>query len=154
MYNSFEQLIKELPPEYDREINMHGACLDHTFVVLDDDPTGCQTVHDVPVSFRWDETTLIHYLSGQTRMLFILVNTRSLPEKEAVAIISEVMRNLKAASAATGRAFVVISRSDSTLRGHCPAEVDAIEKQLGTEKYMHCLIPAPKGCSGGTCFKE
>ncbi len=142
MQSSFEQLIKELPPEYDREINMHGACLDHTFVVLDDDPTGCQTVHDVPVSFRWDQGTLIHYLSGKSRMLFILVNTRSLPEKEAVTVISEVMHNLRAASVATGRAFVVISRSDSTLRGHYPAEVDAIEQQFGGEKYMHCLVPA------------
>ncbi len=142
MYKSFDQIIRELPPEYDREINMHGACLDRTFVVLDDDPTGCQTVHDVPVSFRWDQGTLVHYLSRESRMLFILVNTRSLPEEEAVTIISEVMRNLRAASVATGRAFVVISRSDSTLRGHYPAEVDAIEKQFGTEKYMHCLIPA------------
>lgn len=142
MEDSFEKLTRNLPSEYDREINMHGACLDHTFVVLDDDPTGCQTVHDVPVSFRWNVETLVHYLSNGTRMLFILVNTRSMPEKESVSTISEVMHNLRAASVATGRAFVVISRSDSTLRGHYPAEVDTIEKQLGTETYMHCLVPA------------
>lgn len=142
MQVSFEHIARNLPPEYDREINMHGACLDHTFVVLDDDPTGCQTVHDVPVLFCWDIATLTHYLSGQTRMLFILVNTRSLQEEEAVEIISEVMRNLRTASLSAGRKFIVISRSDSTLRGHYPAEVDAIERQLGDGNYMHCLVPA------------
>lgn len=142
MQESFEQIIQKLRPEYDREISMHGACIDHTLVVLDDDPTGCQTVHDVPVVFCWDVATLTHYLSRETRMLFILVNTRSMPEEEAVNIISEVMKNLRLASSSAGRKFLVISRSDSTLRGHYPAEVDTIEQQLGDGKYMHCLVPA------------
>lgn len=142
MQTSFEHIARNLPPEYDREINMHGACLDHTFVVLDDDPTGCQTVHDVPVLFSWDVATLTHFLSLETRMLFILVNTRSMKEEEAVQVISDVLSNLLAASASARRKFVVISRSDSTLRGHYPAEVDAIEKQLADGDYMHCLVPA------------
>ena len=130
MHRSYQEINRQLPPEYDEGINMHGACLDHTFVVLDDDPTGCQTVHDVPVLFSWEVKTLVSYFDLKVRMIFLLVNTRSMPGKKAVHTIREAMKNLQLASRITGRNFIVISRSDSTLRGHYPEEVEAIAVHL------------------------
>ena len=57
---------------------------------------------------------------------YILTNSRSLPERDAVALNREIAANLRAASAQVGRPFTIISRSDSTLRGHFPAETDAL----------------------------
>jgi len=139
---SFHELIGTQPPEYTHDVNMHGACLENTFVILDDDPTGCQTVHDVPVLFSWETSILEKVLGEQPHLLFILTNTRSMPEHAAKEVIGEVMRNLVKAAKAAGRKFIVISRSDSTLLGHYPAELDAIEEHLEGGPYMHCLIPA------------
>lgn len=139
---SFRELAGSQPPEYGRDVNMHGACLENTFVILDDDPTGCQTVHDVPVLFSWDASLLEKVLGEQPHLFFILTNTRSMPEAAAKEVVGEVMRNLVKAGKAAGRNFIVISRSDSTLRGHYPAVLDAIEDHLEGGPYMHCLIPA------------
>lgn len=138
----YKDIIREQPEEYAYAINMHGACLDSTIVVLDDDPTGCQTVYNVPALFSWDTKLLEKLLSEKTHLFFILTNTRSMPEADAVNTVKEVMEALKKASDNTGREYTVISRSDSTLRGHYPAELHVIEKYLVGSEYMHCLVPA------------
>jgi uncharacterized protein YgbK (DUF1537 family) len=100
-------------------------------VALDDDPTGVQTVHDVAVLARWDRATLAAELLCDELLFFILTNSRSLPEDRAAAVNREIAANLLAASNETGVPFVVASRSDSTLRGHFPAETDALAAVLG-----------------------
>ncbi|MDA3821509.1 MAG: hypothetical protein PF450_02695 [Bacteroidales bacterium] len=50
----YDELIKSLPAEYSQEIGLNETCQSRTLVILDDDPTGCQTVHDVPVLFSWE----------------------------------------------------------------------------------------------------
>jgi uncharacterized protein YgbK (DUF1537 family) len=100
-------------------------------VALDDDPTGVQTVHDVAVLARWDAGTLAGELRRPDPLFFILTNSRSLVEDRAAALNREIAANLLAASVETGVPFVVASRSDSTLRGHFPAETDALAAALG-----------------------
>jgi uncharacterized protein YgbK (DUF1537 family) len=98
-------------------------------VVLDDDPTGVQSVHGVPVLTTWVVEDLRWALEQTSPTFFVLTNSRSLPEEEAVALNREIALNLSEA-AEPRTDFDVVSRSDSTLRGHYPAETDALAKTL------------------------
>ncbi|HQT27110.1 MAG TPA: four-carbon acid sugar kinase family protein, partial [Burkholderiales bacterium] len=54
-------------------------------------------------------------------------------------ITREVCGNLKVAL--EGESFIMVSRSDSTLRGHYPVETDVISEELGPFD-AHFLVPA------------
>jgi uncharacterized protein YgbK (DUF1537 family) len=111
-------------------------------IVLDDDPTGSQTVHSCLLLTRWDIDNLKIALLDDSPIFFVLTNTRALTAPEAVAVTEEVCRNLQVALAETGTGeFLVVSRSDSTLRGHYPLETDAIANILG-DFSAHFLTPA------------
>ncbi|MDJ1171047.1 four-carbon acid sugar kinase family protein [Roseofilum sp. BLCC_M154] len=111
-------------------------------IVLDDDPTGSQTVHSCLLLMQWDVETLRFGLTDDSPIVFILTNTRALTPEEARQVTVEVCQNLKQAIAAEKiENFLVVSRSDSTLRGHYPIETDAIAAELGPFDG-HFLIPA------------
>jgi len=99
-------------------------------VVLDDDPTGVQTVHDIYVYTDWKVDSLVSGLLSPERLFFILTNSRGLTASETEKIHREIAENLVAASAQTGVAFTLISRSDSTLRGHFPLETETLKNVL------------------------
>lgn len=107
-------------------------------VVLDDDPTGTQTVYDLPVLTRWDVPTLTQELQVANPACYILTNSRSLQQADVDALLGELTSNLRHASQHTGRHVTVISRSDSTLRGHFPLETDILSKHL---KYADGATP-------------
>ena len=110
-------------------------------VVLDDDPTGTQTVYDLPVLTQWSIDTLEAELQTRHPAFYILTNSRSIPSAEACQLNREIGANLKIASQRTGVRLKVISRSDSTLRGHFPDEVDALSEALGTGGCPYLLAP-------------
>ncbi|HLO48164.1 MAG TPA: four-carbon acid sugar kinase family protein [Kamptonema sp.] len=112
-------------------------------IVLDDDPTGSQTVHSCLLLMQWDVDTLRLGLRDRSPIFFILTNTRALPAEQAAAVTREVCRNLKDAIATTPEigSFLIVSRSDSTLRGHYPVETDVIAEELGSFD-AHFLVPA------------
>ena len=111
-------------------------------VVLDDDPTGSQTVHSCLLLMRWDVETLRLGLADDSPIFFVLTNTRSLHPDQAADVTRDVCRNLKSALMAEGiQEFLVVSRSDSTLRGHYPIETDVIAEELGPFD-AHFLVPA------------
>ncbi len=110
-------------------------------VVLDDDPTGTQTVYDVPVLTTWDVDLLADELAAPGPVFYILTNSRSLPLADAQAMNKEIGRALVVAGAASGRSFAVVSRSDSTLRGHYPGETDALADALGLADAPTLIIP-------------
>lgn len=111
-------------------------------IVLDDDPTGSQTVHSCLLLTLWDIDTLRLGLQDESPIFFILTNTRSLTPEQATAVTREVCHNLKAAIAAENlQDFLIVSRSDSTLRGHYPIETDVIAQELGPFD-AHFLVPA------------
>ncbi len=115
-------------------------------VVLDDDPTGSQTVHGCLLLTRWDVATLKEGLQDDAPLFFVLTNTRGMNAEEAAKITREVCVNLKQAledMSALGRPInpVVVSRSDSTLRGHYPVETDVIAEELGPFD-AHFMVPA------------
>ncbi|CRK38971.1 hypothetical protein BN1708_007940, partial [Verticillium longisporum] len=102
-------------------------------VVLDDDPTGTQTCHDVNVLTVWDVPTLTAEFSLTPRGsdFFVLTNSRALHPAPARALLVEICTNLQAASSATGLPFEIVLRGDSTLRGHFPLEAEAATAALG-----------------------
>jgi uncharacterized protein YgbK (DUF1537 family) len=111
-------------------------------IVLDDDPTGSQTVHSCLLLTRWDIDTLRLGLRDESPILFILTNTRALTPEEASNITREVCHNLKTAITQENiQDFLIVSRSDSTLRGHYPIETTVIAEELGPFD-AHFLIPA------------
>ncbi|MFS8969278.1 four-carbon acid sugar kinase family protein [Synechococcus sp. 'PEA 65AY6A-5F PE A'] len=111
-------------------------------VVLDDDPTGSQTVHSCLLLTRWDPQTLKLGLQDSSPIRFILTNTRSLPAAEAAEVTRSVCRALKQAMGELGwERALFISRSDSTLRGHYPLETDVMAAELGPFD-AHFLVPA------------
>ncbi|MEO0868647.1 MAG: four-carbon acid sugar kinase family protein, partial [Cyanobacteria bacterium J06642_11] len=101
-------------------------------IVIDDDPTGSQTVHSCLLLLTWDVASLKKGLLDDSPIFFILANTRSLTPQEAQRTNQEVCTNLKQALAETNTSdYLVVSRSDSTLRGHYPLETDVISSELG-----------------------
>lgn len=111
-------------------------------IVLDDDPTGSQTVHSCLLLLRWDRETLSLGLRDQAEIFFVLTNTRALNPSEAAEVVKEVCYNLKLALAQEKiQDFLLVSRSDSTLRGHYPLETTVISAELGGFD-AHFLLPA------------
>ncbi|MGF1567032.1 MAG: four-carbon acid sugar kinase family protein [Nodosilinea sp.] len=111
-------------------------------IVLDDDPTGSQTVHSCLLLMQWDVDTLRQGLRDDAPISFILTNTRALSPVAAEQVTRQVCQNLKQAIALEAvQDFLVVSRSDSTLRGHYPVETDVIADELGPFD-AHFLVPA------------
>jgi len=110
-------------------------------VVLDDDPTGTQTVHGIPVLTDWSVETLQAELTNALPVCFLLTNSRSVPLADAQALNTTIGHNLREAARRTGKRFVVVSRSDSTLRGHFPGEVEALATALDQAFDAWLLIP-------------
>ncbi len=138
-------LLASLPPEWPDDllpgIQAQLAAGGRTIVVLDDDPTGTQTVHGIPVLTGWSVEALRAELAGQHPAFYLLTNSRSLPLAEAQALNREIARHLTTAAAQAGQTFAVVSRSDSTLRGHYPGEVEALVDSLGAEPDATLIIP-------------
>jgi uncharacterized protein YgbK (DUF1537 family) len=100
-------------------------------IVLDDDPTGSQTVHSCLLLTRWDTATLKAALADSAPLFFILTNTRGMDAARAAEVTRAVCDNLKLALADYAGPVLFVSRSDSTLRGHYPVETDVMNETLG-----------------------
>ena len=91
--------LAALPPvrvEPDARQRIRKALADagRRIAVLDDDPTGSQTVHDVAVVTVLDPDEIAAGLDGPGSTCFILTNTRSMGEADAVALNTRVGRTL------------------------------------------------------------
>ena len=103
-------------------------------IIIDDDPTGSQTVNDCKLILKWDYETLLNSLKGDSNLLFILANTRALAEKDVEIRLKEICSSLKKVMnnfLFAEEDFIIISRGDSTLRGHNFIEPHIINKLLG-----------------------
>ena len=120
-------------------------------IVLDDDPTGSQTVHSAPLLLRWDPDSLRRGLRHPSPLLFVLANTRALEPEAARERVREICRGLRQVLAELEAAgelerWLMVSRGDSTLRGHFPLEVEAIQAELGP---FDATLLAPAFLPGG-----
>ncbi len=145
-----DQVLASLPPIWPEELAegirdavRQGA---RKLMVLDDDPTGTQTVYDIPVITEWSVERLESELQDSSTAFYVLTNSRSISETDAVALHQSIAANLRTAVARLEAAGVspptlsIVSRSDSTLRGHFPAEIDALQAALGPYDAVF-LIP-------------
>jgi uncharacterized protein YgbK (DUF1537 family) len=99
--------------------------------VLDDDPTGVQTVNNVSVYTDWSVETLKHGFNEEKSIFFVLTNSRGLTVAQTTQAHKEMAVNIYEAAKACGKEYIIISRSDSTLRGHYPLETILLKE--GTE---------------------
>ena len=99
-------------------------------VVLDDDPTGIQTVHGVSVYTDWTEESIRSGFAEESPMFFILTNSRSMTGAQTESVHREIAHRVCRVSRETGRDFILISRSDSTLRGHWPLETKILAEEV------------------------
>lgn len=100
-------------------------------VVLDDDPTGVQTVHDVSVYTDWEEESIGSGFEEKESMFFILTNSRSFSIEETTKVHKDIAERVKKVAWEKGQDFMLISRGDSTLRGHYPLETQILADGLG-----------------------
>lgn len=130
-------------PDARQRIRQARAAADRRLAVLDDDPTGSQTVHDVAIVTVLDADEIAAGLDGPGETCFVLTNTRSMGEADAVELTTRVGRTLFELGRRLDVPVDVISRSDSTLRGHVIAEVtalDAVRREVLGSGYDGVLV--------------
>uniref|UniRef100_A0A3B6SAX4 Ketose-bisphosphate aldolase class-II family protein n=1 Tax=Triticum aestivum TaxID=4565 RepID=A0A3B6SAX4_WHEAT len=147
-----EDVLRSLPvewPEVPMDDLVSSASHDSkkVLVVLDDDPTGTQTVHDIEVLTEWPVEALTEQFLKLPTCFFILTNSRSMTADKAALLVKDICRNLEAAAKTVpGISYTVVLRGDSTLRGHFPEEADAVVSVLGD---MDAWIICPFFLQGG-----
>ena len=142
---ALNDILKKLPLEDSVNYRFQNKLLfkdnDKTCIIIDDDPTGNQTVYDIPLLTTWDLNVFITEFVEHTPAFFILTNSRSLSASEASKVYQEIVENIIKASEITKRKFTIVSRSDSTLRGHFPLEVDIIRETAKMDDAITAFIP-------------
>ena len=138
-------LPAEWPDDPVPDIQAHLRTHREKLVVIDDDPTGSQTVHNIPVLTRWDIDSLRGELQNDLPAFYILTNTRAIPLEQARVINLEIGRNLHDLSHEIGCHIGIVSRSDSTLRGHFPGEMEALAEGLNADLEAWLIIPTLLG---------
>ena len=109
-------------------------------VILDDDPTGIQTVHGCLLLTNWRKETLRKAFEDEAPFFYILTNSRSMDAGNAEIVNRQVIEEVLQVNADFKSKLIFISRSDSTLRGHFPLEPDTIKAVL-TEKDKKPSFP-------------
>ncbi|WP_420176542.1 four-carbon acid sugar kinase family protein [Luteococcus sp. OSA5] len=113
-------------------------------LALDDDPTGSQCVAGVDIAFQEDPAIPARVLQEPGATCFVLMNSRALPEADAVAKNRRILEGVLAAGVSP-QGLHLISRSDSTLRGHVLAEPNVLADVLaehGVEVDGFLFCPA------------
>ncbi len=135
------ELLSGLPAESPDNLTgeIHNLLIESkkTIVVLDDDPTGTQTVFDVPVLTDLSPDKVKDAIDEAPPILFLLTNSRSLTPEETTALhknLGEILKEFE-------DDIIVISRSDSTLRGHFPLETDTLREALDIPQASTLFIP-------------
>ncbi|MEI3196437.1 MAG: four-carbon acid sugar kinase family protein [Lachnospiraceae bacterium] len=118
-------------------------------VVLDDDPTGVQTVHDISVYTDWTKDSIRQGFQEKNNLFYILTNSRGFTQDETTLAHNEIAANVDAVAKELGKEYIFISRSDSTLRGHYPLETEILRTNY--EKNTGCIIDGEILCP---FFKE
>ena len=108
-------------------------------VVLDDDPTGVQTVHDVSVYTDWEEESIRKGFEEKESMFFILTNSSSFSVEETTKVHQDIAARVAKVARELGQDFMIISRGDSTLRGHYPLETQLLAEGLSTDQKTRTM---------------
>lgn len=141
-------VVEQLPPadqaSASAKLAPYLAKSTQKVVVLDDDPTGVQTVHGISVYTNWSEQAMLDGFRESNSMFFILTNSRSFSAEKTREEHLVMAEHIFRASDATGKPPLIISRSDSTLRGHYPLETETLRQALaqhGTQVDGEIIYP-------------
>ena len=96
-------------------------------IVLDDDPTGVQTVHHISVYTDWSIESIREGFAETQRLFYLLTNSRGFTVEQTTAAHREIAARAAAVSRETGISCLIMSRGDSTLRGHYPLETELLK---------------------------
>ena len=120
-------------------------------VVLDDDPTGVQTIHDLAVYTGWDKASILDGFREDNKLFFILTNSRGFTREQTEAAHREIAAVVDEVSKETGIDYLIMSRSDSTLRGHYPLETAVLREEIEkrSDKVLDGEILCPFFKEGG-----
>ena len=114
-------------------------------VVLDDDPTGVQTVHDISVFTNWEKSSIRQGFDEENKLFYILTNSRGFTKAQTMKAHQEIAAVVDEVAKECCRDYIFISRSDSTLRGHYPLETELLkcsyEKNTGKSVDGEILCP-------------
>ena len=134
MENLNISVLRTFPPideeKVDALLAAEIARNDTKLVVLDDDPTGVQTVHDVSVYTDWTAESIRSGFAEENKVFYILTNARGMTVPETTAIHREIARTVAAIAKERGKPYLFLSRSDSTLRGHYPLETQLLREGM------------------------
>lgn len=120
-------------------------------VVLDDDPTGVQTVHDISVYTNWDKDSIRQGFEEENNLFYVLTNSRGFTEEQTTKAHHEIAEVVDEVARETGKEYIFISRSDSTLRGHYPLETQLlkVDYEKNTGKTIDGEVMCPFFKEGG-----
>ncbi len=127
---TLDEVLAGQPPVLHVDVPLADVQAGRRLVVLDDDPTGTQTIADIPVLTSWAVDDIRWALRQPTTAFFILTNTRSLTEADAAERNRQIVDALHEASGLEDVPYVLHSRSDSTMRGYYPLETDVLAEEL------------------------
>lgn len=113
------------------------ADLNKKIIVLDDDPTGVQTVHGISVYTDWSVDSIEKGFQEENSMFFILTNSRGFTAAETKKAHMEIATNIAEVAKKQNKEFIVISRGDSTLRGHYPLETEVLKDTIEATSNIH-----------------
>lgn len=102
----------------------------HKIVVLDDDPTGVQTVHDVSVYTDWSPESIRSGFAEENKLFYILTNSRGMTRDETRTAHREIGERIAKVAHETATPYFIMSRSDSTLRGHYSLETELLREAM------------------------
>ncbi|MFD6439522.1 four-carbon acid sugar kinase family protein, partial [Peribacillus sp. NPDC060186] len=105
-------------------------------IVLDDDPTGVQTVHGISVYTDWSAESIGAGFAEENSMFFILTNSRGFTAAETEQAHKEIANVIKHTAEKQNKEFIIISRGDSTLRGHYPLETEVLKETVEAQSGM------------------
>lgn len=158
-YIKFDDLLRKYPKydekKVDRVLSQDLKNFNKKIIVLDDDPTGVQTVHGVYVYTDWEQDSILNAFDEPQSMFFILTNSRSFSKEETTDAHKSIAKRIAFASKLKNKDFLVISRSDSTLRGHYPLETETVRREFERHKIkMDGEIILPMFAEGGRFTAE
>ncbi|PON44691.1 Ketose-bisphosphate aldolase, class-II [Parasponia andersonii] len=150
-----EAVLDSLPSEWPvdpiYDIQSLNENYSKTLVVLDDDPTGTQTVHDIDVLTEWTVESLTEQFRKAPKCFFILTNSRALSSEKASALIKEICQNLQAAAESVKNADYTEADAASSILGEmdawiiCPFFLQGGRYTIGDIHYVadsDKLVPA------------
>ncbi|MEF9945536.1 MAG: four-carbon acid sugar kinase family protein [Lachnospiraceae bacterium] len=114
----------------DRLLNQEIKASNVKIVVLDDDPTGVQTVHNVSVYTDWTKESIAKGFQETNNLFYILTNSRGFTVAQTEEAHRQIAQTVSETAAIQHKGYLLVSRSDSTLRGHYPLETETLKSVM------------------------